>query len=496
MKLKSISVGLVIFLLCPLAFATTNSTATTKQNHQTAASNAAQLKALQQQLDSLKIQVAQVQNNTKQEQLEQKINTLQSQIQKLETQQKVYPKQPYVMLTPYLGVPKNYQGYDLITNFADVNEDLVILQQRQEYAKYLASKAIPIPDHPMLQISGYVEGQAFTGKDYTGHTYNDINLSGAELKLLGEISPWASAYMVFSYDDGPNATYNFRANNSRVYLSRAYATFGNLNKMPFYLSIGQMYVPFGMYQSYMITDSLAKTLGKTKERPVIFGFAKGGVYAAMFGYKGDSYSDDRGQTINGWGANLGFKTNNKTVNVDIGSSYIQNIADSEGMQDTYSDSFGGFGDENNGNQHLAHQVPALDLHAVLYYADSLRLYSEYITALRSFSSQDLTFNGKSADVSALTTQINYMFHIKGQPSSIAVGYQQAWETLGLNIPEYAFLTDFSISFFKDTVEKIEYRHAINYKSSDMASGSGGTTFGPEGSHRAENTVTAEIDFYF
>ena len=68
MKLKSLLVSLVILPLCPVALASPNASTA---NHYQASNSNADTKALQQQLDVLKAQVAKMQTSAKQQQLEQ-----------------------------------------------------------------------------------------------------------------------------------------------------------------------------------------------------------------------------------------------------------------------------------------------------------------------------------------------------------------------------------------------------------------------------------------
>ncbi len=124
------------------------------------------------------------------------------------------------------------------------------------------------------------------------------------------------------------------------------------------------------------------------------------------------------------------------------------------------------------------------------------LAAEYIAALRKFSTSDLTFNNKGAQTSALDIQGNYSFHVVNKPATLSAGYQQSWKALALNLPEHTVVASAGISLFRDTIEKIEYRHDINYKSSDNASGGNESKYYPENAHRARNVVIGQVDFYF
>ena len=47
-------------------------------------------------------------------------------------------------------------------------------------------------------------------------------------------------------------------NNSRLFLQRAFFTIGNLDTSPIYFSMGQMFVPFGDYTTYQLSNPVTK----------------------------------------------------------------------------------------------------------------------------------------------------------------------------------------------------------------------------------------------
>ena len=71
----------------------------------------------------------------------------------------------------------------------------------------------------------------------------------------------------------------------------------------------------------------------------------------------------------------------------------------------------------------------------------------------------------------------------------------SWQALGLNVPENMITATIGASLWKYTSEKIEFRHDINYKNGNTASGGGSFSLGPIGPH-VNNTITFQMDFYF
>jgi hypothetical protein len=312
---------------------------------------------------------------------------------------------------------------------------------------------------------------------------------------MAEINKWCSAYAVLSYQDS-NTPYGYAASDSYVYVDRAFLTIGNLNKTPFYGTIGRVNVPFGAYDNFFISDPLTLVIAKTKEQPVVLGFdGIAGFFGSIYAFAGETYTNSSGQINNG-GINLGYKYASKNFSTKLGVGIIANIADSKTALGSFN-----HGDYTpNGvfydpvNRQIDHNVPALDINATFTFMEHFNIFAEYITALREFSQNDLSFNDDGALISALNLELGYNNTISDRPYTLAVGYQQSWESLGLNVPEYSFVASAAISLWRSTVEKIEYRYDINYDSDDYASGAGSFYTESLGGHK--NTVQAVIDFYF
>lgn len=401
-----------------------------------------------------------------------------------------------VTVSPYVGLRPAFDASDLVTYLPSMNEDLKVLQQRQKLEKHLAVKGVDPADRPMLTLSGHVEGRASWNQGYARSNVRDINLSGAQLEALATVSPWATGMLVLSYDDGAKMnTGSRRVENSRIYLDRAFLTVGQLAVSPLYFTVGQIYIPFGVYNNYMVTTPLIQSLMRIKQRAALVGFDKNGIYGSVYAFHGDSY-DGNSNVINDYGFNLGYERKNQTVNSDIGIGVINNIADASGMQNTSaSTGFLGFGQITTGTpEKLGHLIPAIDVHAKASY-QKWSMFAEYITALQKFSSVDIAFNGRGAKVAALEAQAGYNFNLKRFPANIAVGYGRTWDALAFNLPQQSVFAKAGISLFKDTIESIEYRHDINYKKTDSYSGTGVATTNPTG-HRSNNIVTAQIGVYF
>lgn len=414
---------------------------------------------------------------------------------------------------PYLGVRSQYNGSDLIINFSSVNTDLAILQQEQQLEDAAEKLGIPLPNHPRLNVSGEVQSQVNYVTNYGGGNSSSVEVSDAELDMVATVNKWVMAYMNFAYTPSPTDGPVNAVAASPIHIDRAFATVGNLNTFPAYMSVGQLYVPFGQYLTYMINNPLTEDLGRTKARAVVLGtYPKDGtgIMAQVYGFRGYTNISptavaSRSNNINQWGANADYLFNRGGFSSDTGVSFINNIADSLGMQSSGNPyniagvgGFPGFGNTGGSvNEGIVHNVQAIDARETAGYGP-FTFIGEYTGAVRPFAASNLSFNGSGATPQALDIEGAYTFNLMSKPTSFAVGYNHSWQALGLAFPQNSYAATINVAFFRDVLASFEYVYSSNYSSSDTA---GGNNFGgavtpipPPG--RSQNEVIGQLTAFF
>lgn len=403
-----------------------------------------------------------------------------------------------VVSSPYLGDRPAFDGSDYIVNISSINRDIRLMQQRRRLYRAYDRIGYPTPHMPIISVSGKSEPQVVFNNPFRGTADGDINLGSSEVDFAAALNKDVEAYIAIAYDDSPPSI-GPRINNSAFNLNMGFVNVGNLDKTPFYFTGGQLYVPFGRYSSAMISAPLTMNVARTKTRPFIFGYKSQedtGPFAAVYGYRSDTTLGKSGVG----GVNLGYIFGHDDVNGEIGASYISSIDDAAGMQSTGSytgTTFGGFGSLTNGNESVK-KIPALDVHGNLG-IDRYIFTAEWVGAIQTFRTQDLSFNGRGAKPQAIQTEIDMTFRAFNRPSSFGVGYQWSKDALALNLPQQRILGVFNISIWKDTVESIEYRHDMDYGSFQYANGAapaGFTNVNTIGTGSSADTVSAQIGVYF
>lgn len=404
-----------------------------------------------------------------------------------------------VISSPYLGSRPAFDGSDYIVNISSINRDIRLMQQRRSLERAYAKMGYPLPDRPILALSGAVVPFGSIGRLYFGDTDADWNLGSNELDLAAILNKNVEAYMALAYNAAPPARGGPRVTNSQMNLNMGFVNIGDLDKSPLYATLGQLYVPFGRYSTSMISATLPMMMTRIKSRPVILGYKSqkdSGLFAAVYGYRGDV---TQGTTAVG-GANLGYIANLWDGITEIGASFVSSVNDASGFQTsggTPGVTFGGFGSVTNGSENVK-KVPAAGVHLSTSF-DRYSITTEWVITTSPFPVSDLSFDGKGAQPQAFQLEGGATFESFHRPSSVGVSWQWSDQALAINLPRQRINAVYNISIWKDTVESLEYRHDIDYSANSFANGAAPTgtvnqnTVGTGGS---ADTVMLQIGVYF
>lgn len=417
------------------------------------------------------------------------------------------PGKAFVSTGPYVGVPYQYDGSDLVINSPSVNTDVQLLQVRKSILRHLKQMHGNLVEenlHSHLLFSGLVEGVVDYYAPGGSPSTSAVDLGSVALDafFIGP-SDWTLGYFEFDYDSVNPAgdifvtTNRYTVANSRVYVNRGFITIGNFDKSPYYGTIGQFYVPFGVYSSVMVSSPMTKTLMRTKARSLLLGFQQqsGNValYGSAYGFRGDSHAASVSKIDNG-GLNFGVKFDKSAFhpgifNGRIGVGVIANIADSLGMQ-----LLNGFA-TNSASEQLVHRVPGYNVNALLSISDKVDVIAEYVTASTAFNANDMTYNGGGAKPWATDLEVAYTFTLFDRPTSLGANYSTSTEALSLGIPLKRFGVVMNTSIWRQTLQSLEIRHDREYAASATATGAAGVASTSE-TGKGDNAVTAQFDYYF
>lgn len=180
----------------------------------------------------------------------------------------------------------------------------------------------------IITVSGVVEIEAGASSGYDGTDSSDITLSTMELGIDAELNDWVSGSVVLLWEED---------DTEPVDLDQAIVTLGNTEQAPYYLSAGKMYIPFGYYETNMISDPLTLEIGETGQTTVRVGYENQGFQGSVYSYKGDIIRRGDDDTINCYGANMGYSFKKDSLAIGLGAGITSNILESDGLGDAFEE---------------------------------------------------------------------------------------------------------------------------------------------------------------
>jgi hypothetical protein len=304
-----------------------------------------------------------------------------------------------------------------------------------------------------VSLDGLIKIQAVHYQDYQEHESSDIIAHTVAFGLTAQVHEWSTARLSLLYEERlPEVL-------TPLEIDEAFITLGNETVTPIYLAMGQMYVPFGRFESNLISYPLTYEMALTRAPAVQFGFKSASVYGSIYGFNGNP-DDDQNDTIDNYGGNLGFAQETDFHSYDIGVGYINSIGNSFTIA-------GILPDEPTDYDY----VDGLSTHLILNWGD-LSLIGEYITALDEFKVNHFAFADHGAQPQAWNLETAYRFNLVGKDLTLAVGYQATEEALALSLPQSRILAALSWSIADNTTLGLEYAFDEDY---ELAEGGTGET---------------------
>lgn len=317
-------------------------------------------------------------------------------------------------------------------------------QKRPSKSEQAIQKAAEFVDRLNMSVKFEVWGEYTDPYDSQDGEKSELFVDTLEVYFKPQINEWVSGYVELEYD---NDEQDIEGEEARI-------IFGNTAKFPLYTEIGKFEaIPFGNFETFMIEDSLTEEMGEIKEVAAMVGYEKSGLYAEACIYNGETdENDENDDHIDRFSGKLGYKYELEPLSLDIGASYINNIADGDisdlFVRDTVKDYVAGAG-----------------FHAILGWS-GFTLIGEYITALEDFDQGEMMYKNGEAKPAVWNLEAGYSFDLQGHESTIAAAYQGTDEAVnslnGEFLPEKRYYAHFDIALFKQVTWGIEYQLDESY----------------------------------
>lgn len=293
-----------------------------------------------------------------------------------------------------------------------------------------------------LTLRGLVEVEANHTKDYAGNSSSALELATVELAIDAQAHPWVQGHVLFLYEEG---------DEDDVVIDEAFITIGNSAETPFYLSAGRMYVPFGSFATYMISDPLTLELAEAQETAIQLGYESENWHSAIYAFNGDTSEDDSSSTLEQYGAHVGYSLAKENWNISVDASYTSSLFDSDFLTEEFGDA-----------AVTGDYIPGLGLQGVLAIGH-ITLIGEYIAALEDLDNEGQKINPYTFNLEGAVT-----VELLGHETAFALAWQGS-EDLAGKLPEQRFMASIGISLFEDTALTVEYAYDKDYDENDGGS---------------------------
>lgn len=262
------------------------------------------------------------------------------------------------------------------------------------------------------EILGLIEVEAGFNHTDAGDE-SDITLATLELGIGHAVNDNVDGYVLFLYEDGEDIT-----------IDQAVINLHATDKLD--IAAGRMYVPFGNFDSMMVSDPLTLEVGETQEEALQLGFSNGaGLGGTVYVYKDD---EDASEKIDDFGLNIAYKSERFAA----GMSYISDVNDKS--------------DANND-------------------ASGLGVYAKGSFGKSTVIAEHIQVDNTAAGEKPEATNLEFGFNLGGD-RTIALALQETNDAVSLGLPEKAIGIAYSMPVYEQTSFAAEYMKNNQYDGSD------------------------------
>jgi len=305
-----------------------------------------------------------------------------------------------------------------------------------------SSRATELPEWlNNINLSGTIELEA--GYESTspaagdGEDTSGLTLATAELGVEAAVTDYVSGFVLFAYEDDED-----------VYVDEATITLSGGESMPAYVTGGKLYVPFGNYETHMVSDPLTLDVGEARETALAVGMETGGFYGSAYLFNGDvNEADEEDDHISNFGINAGYTLEKDAMSLDVGAGYINNLIEADGWEGIFEDE----------GLSLSSYVGGVGAHAI-FTMGAFTCIGEVVTALDDIEWVDETGALTTEDaILAYNAEVGFTFAMGEREGTVAVAYQGT-ENAYDRLPETRYMGAFGFDLMEGAGLAFEYLH--------------------------------------
>lgn len=301
-----------------------------------------------------------------------------------------------------------------------------------------------------IKLSGGIEIEAeFKNNDVDHENTSDISLATAELGV--EVTPmdWVTGFALLSWED----------DDEKIIFDEAHITIGASDTVPYYIQAGKFYIPFGVFETNMISDPLTLEFGEIVDTGAQIGIEISGFQGSFYTFNGEIDKAHEDNKIRCFGASVGYAVEREGFSFAIGAGWINNLLESGAMGDYVTHTM------DDRTTELKDYVAGYSINSMVSFGPIV-LIGEYIKA-----SDDIEFtdNFKHQNPSVWALEVGYIFKMAGKETIFAIAHQGTDDAVAI-LPESKILASVGVDVTDSLSLALEYSKADEYSVSDDGTG--------------------------
>ena len=293
-----------------------------------------------------------------------------------------------------------------------------------------------------VEIGGAIEIEGTVTSPPEGDNEADLTVGTAELGIGVEVSDWVNGEIVLLWEQGEGLD-----------VDTATVTIGP-PEGAWSITGGHLVIPFGVFETNLISDPLTLDIGETKQTAFQFDGSAGALSGSVFVFKGDNM-EDGDNLIQGFGATAGYSVETESFELGLNLSYTNDLGDSDGLEVEGAEGYD--------------RVAGISASAMLT-VGSVSVLGEYLGAMDTFGADYVAFGDYGAKPSAWMVEVAYGFELAGKEATVAASYQTTDEALALELPKKRVLVGLSAEVMDGISLGFEWARDTDYGADEGGSG--------------------------
>ena len=293
-----------------------------------------------------------------------------------------------------------------------------------------------------VEIGGVIDLRGIVTSPPEGDNETDLVVDSVELGIGAQVSDWVNAEAVLLWEQGEGLD-----------VDTATVTIGP-PEGAWSITGGQLYVPFGAFETNLISDPLTLDIGETRQTAFQLDGSAGGLSGSVFVFKGDNM-EDGDNLIQGFGFAAGYSVETDSFELGLNLSYTNDLGDSDGLEVEGAKGYD--------------RVAGISASATLTIG-SISVLGEFLGAMDTFGADYVAFGDYGAKPSAWMVEAAYGFELAGKEATLAASYQTTDEALALELPKKRMLIGLSSEMMDGLSLGFEWARDTDYGADEGGSG--------------------------